>query len=143
MVRTRLRGQSVVEFGIIAILFTLIMFAIADFGLLLNDWLTISSDARLLARDAAVGMNQGFLWNEATAQAKAIPGVSADPIFTSICCDVGTPGAAVQVNTVYWIQCTPGAILCLPVDPTMLDDRYMSRGVQGSCHTWAPPTNIP
>jgi hypothetical protein len=128
MVRTRLRGQSVVEFGIIAILFTLIMFAIADFGLLLNDWLSVSSGARLLARDAAVGMDQGHLWNE--AHALAIPGVTPDPYFTApdpYCCTYGTPGSALQVRITYWIQCTPGAAACFPVtDPATLKTGYQS-----------------
>ena len=34
-----------VEFGILALLFTLIMFAIADFGMLLNGWVAVSSAA--------------------------------------------------------------------------------------------------
>ncbi len=46
--RSSQRSQAVVEFGIVAITFSLIMFAIADFGLLLNDWLSVSSGVRLL-----------------------------------------------------------------------------------------------
>jgi hypothetical protein len=144
MLRSRRRGQSIVEFGIIAILFTLIMFAIADFGLLLNDWLSVSSGARQLARDAAVGMYSCHpgnclggttpdLWNEAS-QLK-IAGVSQDS-FASYCCNVGAPGSAIQLNVTYYNQCTPGVSGCSPVntsDPTQLDRRYSSNGVQGGC----------
>src|SRR4051794_23097658 len=108
MLRARRRGQSIVEFGIIAILFTLIMFAIADFGLLLNDRLSVSSGTRQLARDAAVGMYscpQGQcpagttpdLWNEAGAL--RIPGVAQDS-FASYCCSV-SPASAVQLTVTY------------------------------------------
>ena len=55
MLRARERGQSVVEFGIVAILFTLLMFAIVDFGLLLNSWVALSSGTRQVARAATVG----------------------------------------------------------------------------------------
>jgi hypothetical protein len=51
----RQHSQSVVEFGLLALLFTLILFAIADFGMLLNGWLAVSSSAREGARRASVG----------------------------------------------------------------------------------------
>ena len=126
MLRRKQRGQSVVEFGIIAILFTLILFAIADFGLLLNTWLSASSGVRLLARDAAVGMNNGDLWNEANAL--KVTGVTADPYFTDgYCCTVGSPGSALQITVTYWIQCTPGAAACNPVtDAATLKSGYSS-----------------
>jgi len=141
MLRARRRGQSIVEFGIIAILFTLIMFAIADFGLLLNDWLTVSSGARQLARDASVGMYScqqdhclggvtPDLWNEASQL--TIAGVSQDS-FAHYCCGVGS---AIELNVTYYDQCTPGVGSCSPVntsDPTQLDKRYSSNGVQGGC----------
>jgi Flp pilus assembly protein TadG len=45
----------VVEFGLLALLFTLILFGIGDFGLLLNGWVAVSSSAREGARRASVG----------------------------------------------------------------------------------------
>jgi hypothetical protein len=149
----RQRGQSIVEFGIIAILFTLIMFAIADFGLLLNDWLAVSSGARHLARDAAVGMytcttvascpaGKGpDLANEAGKL--SMPGVSADASFTGgYCC---SPTSALQLNVTYYDQCTPNVGSCAPVsDLSKLDSRYSSNGAQGTCTAWqlAPPNNV-
>jgi hypothetical protein len=142
MLRSRRRGQSIVEFGIIAILFTLIMFAIADFGLLLNDWLSVSSGARQLARDASVGMyscQQGHclggvtpdLWNEASRL--TIAGVAQDS-FSSYCCGAGS---AVQLDITYYNQCTPGVGSCVRVDPATLDSRYSSGGTQGGCQATA------
>jgi hypothetical protein len=145
VLRSRQPGQSVVEFGIIAILFTLIMFAIADFGLLLNDWLSVSSGARLLARDVAVG---GFTCSTTTqcsnagvqrqildeASKLSVPGVSADQVFTGFCCDVGNPGSALQVQVIYWDECSPQVNGCTPLsDPTKLDWRYTSGTMQGTC----------
>jgi hypothetical protein len=147
MLRSRRRGQSIVEFGIIAILFTLIMFAIADFGLLLNDWLSVSSGARQLARDASVGMyscqpgssdplhcvSSGVtpdLWNEA-GQLR-IAGVAQDS-FASYCCSFGTHGSAIQLSVAYYNQCTPGVGSCPKVDLDFLDERYSSDGQPGRC----------
>lgn len=160
MQRSRQRGQSIVEFGIIAILFTLLMFAIADFGLLLNDWLSVSSGARQLGREAAVGRftcdpsacpggpTQADIWNEANTL--KIPGVSADPYFTNgYCCRAGTPGSALQVKVTYYDECAPGVDpVCNPVNTSDssangLDSRFFSNGTQGSCiYNPNPPANI-
>ena len=44
-----------VEFGVIAMLFFLLLFGIFDFGMLLNDWISVTSGASVGARWAAVG----------------------------------------------------------------------------------------
>src|SRR5438477_9187964 len=54
--RTRGRGQAIVEFGLVALLFALLLMGIVDFAVLLNGWLGVSSSARDIARQAAVGM---------------------------------------------------------------------------------------
>jgi hypothetical protein len=131
---------------------------VVDFGLLLNDWLSVSSAARLLARDAAVGMHtctpnqcgqsQAQLWNEAFAQ--PIPGVTKDPYFGSrYCCDVpsgapGDNGAAVQLVVTYYDQCTPQVSGCAALsDPTTLDSRFSSNGMAGTCTLWMTPPATP
>jgi Flp pilus assembly protein TadG len=55
-VRSRSRGQSVVEFGLVAVIFGLMVSGIYDFGILLNGWLGVSSSARDVARQLAVGI---------------------------------------------------------------------------------------
>jgi len=64
-VRARRRGQAIVEFGVIALLFTALMFATVDFGLLLNTWLAVSSGTRDIARSASVGKKAVTLTDEA------------------------------------------------------------------------------
>ncbi len=125
----RERGQSIVEFGIVSILFTLLMFAVVDFGLLLNGWLTVSADAQKLARDAAVGSTQAELL--ATASSYGIPGVTADAgYFSSYCCDPNTSALALTVT--YYDECTPGVAGCNPVSVmSTLDHNYGA----GTCNT--------
>ena len=54
--RGRSPSQSVVEFGLVAIMFTMMLMGMIDFGILLNGWLGVSSSARDIARQAAVGL---------------------------------------------------------------------------------------
>jgi hypothetical protein len=154
VLRRKQRGQAAIEFGIIAILFTLILFAIADFGLLLNDWLSVSSGARTLARDASLGMYSCTptqcgsasvtpdLWNEASSL--SVPGVGKDAHFTKPCCDA--PNSALVLSVTYYDECTPGTGGgCAKVDWTNttkdgLDSRYATEGHQGGCATWQSGT---
>src|SRR6266566_4316566 len=50
------RGQAIVEFGLVALLFTLLLMGIVDFAILLNGWLGVSSSARDISRQLAVGV---------------------------------------------------------------------------------------
>src|SRR5437879_4648256 len=50
------RGQAIVEFGLVALLFTLLLMGTVDFAILLNGWLGVSSSARDIARQLAVGI---------------------------------------------------------------------------------------
>jgi hypothetical protein len=139
--RSRQRSQAIVEFGIVALLFTLIAFAVVDFGLLLNNWLAVSSGARALARDAAVGMYQTDLDDQ--ARALRIPGVTADPRFAGgYCC---LPTSAIVLDVTYFDHCTPGVGLCNEVPIGQLDNRYRSHGTPGTCIPIAgpPPVSCP
>ncbi len=51
----RARGQTVLEFGLVAMLFIMLLFGIFDFGFMLNDWLSVTAGASLGARQAAIG----------------------------------------------------------------------------------------
>jgi Flp pilus assembly protein TadG len=48
------RGQSLVEFALIAPVFFILVFGIVDFGLGLRAWITVTNSAREAARYAAV-----------------------------------------------------------------------------------------
>jgi TadE-like protein len=102
-VASKQRGQAVVEFGIIALLFTLLMFAVIDVGLLLNTWLSVSSGTRELARSASVGKKAAFLSDEATKM--VIPSVRANGFAGGACCGASS---AVHVTVEYFAGCVPG-----------------------------------
>jgi len=78
-----------VEFGILALLFTLIMFAIADFGMLLNGWVAVSSAAREAGRRASMGVFVDEV-AESARQFAPIPGVppSALKVVVQYCTTV-------------------------------------------------------
>ena len=90
IVRRRQPAQAVVEFGLLALLFTLLLFAIVDFGLLLNGWVTVSSAAREGARRAAVGISTQKVVEE-TQKFAPVPGLSPDEVKVTIAyCDDGS-----------------------------------------------------
>ena len=72
-IRSRQRSQAIVEFGLIALLFTALMFATVDFGLMLNTWQAVSSGTRNIARNASVGRKDVDLTGEASKL--TMPGV--------------------------------------------------------------------
>jgi Flp pilus assembly protein TadG len=49
------RGQSLVEFALVAPVFLLILFAIVDFGMGFHSWISVTNSAREGARVGAVG----------------------------------------------------------------------------------------
>lgn len=85
--RRREPAQAVVEFGLLALLFTLLLFAIVDFGLLLNGWVTVSSAAREGARRAAVGISTSSIVHD-TQQFAPVPGLAPSEVKITIAyCD--------------------------------------------------------
>jgi hypothetical protein len=98
--RKRTLAQAVVEFGIVALLFTLLVFATIDFGLLLNTWISVSSASRELARSAAVGKQQAFLKDEASRL--NLPSVNAHG--GSVCCDANS---AIEIKVEYFNHLAP------------------------------------
>ena len=137
MLRSRQRGQSVVEFGIVAILFTLLMFAVVDFGLLLNSWVAISSGTRQVARATTVG----FLATDLTTMVSGLnlPGVSRTPYspFASYCCGSGGSDGEIVLTVQYYTGCVPGSAGCNPVSASAVDNHYW--GGTSSCITWPTP----
>src|SRR5579884_1425096 len=118
----RQRSQAVVEFGLIALLFTLMIFAIVDFGLLLNTWLAITSGSRDLARDAAVGHQNPYLQN--AAQQINVPSVSTAGGWSSMCC---TSNSALEVRVEYFDGQSPSCKadpLSCPIGRPALDSNY-------------------
>jgi TadE-like protein len=119
-VRSRQRGQSMVEFGLLALLFTLILFGIADFGMLLNGWVAVSSAARDSGRRASIGQRVEDV-STAARKFAPIPGV---------------PPAALKVVTEY---CLAGDFACAAPYATLCDT-----APQGyTCDPWSPTYPTP
>src|SRR5439155_23919008 len=53
--RHRAPGQAIVEFCLVAMLFFTLLFTIFDFGMVLSDWVSVTTAASVGARQAAVG----------------------------------------------------------------------------------------
>jgi Flp pilus assembly protein TadG len=76
-----------VEFGLVALLFVLMLFGIVDFGMLLNGWINVSTGSAAGARWAALGnymdTTSSPTVNGVYAQAKAsaiVPGLSTSGV---------------------------------------------------------------
>jgi hypothetical protein len=112
MPRSRQPGQSVAEFGIVAVLFTLLMFAVVDFGFLLNSWVAMTSASRDIARAASVGYLDADVYSMLSAV--AFPGVSRDlDTFQNYCCGSNGHNGSnhndkIQLTIAYY-PCHPGA----------------------------------
>lgn len=137
MVRARQRGQSVVEFGIVAILFTLLMFAVVDFGVLLNSWIALSSGTRQVARGATVGLFHDDLYN--VVNALALPGITrtAYQPFVKYCCGDAGENDEIVLTVQYYDHCVPGGPGCVAQPTTAVDNHYW--GGSYACLTWPTP----
>jgi len=113
-----------VEFGLIALLFVGLLFAMIDFGLLLNTWVTVSTGTREIARSASVGKPAAFL----TSQAKALAVPSVDPQYGGgWCCGSGNA----LYLTVEYFTCMPGPG-CSALLPGSVSDVYYGGACSGS-----------
>jgi hypothetical protein len=117
--RLRQRGQAVVEFGIVALLFTLLVFATIDFGLLLNTWIAVSSASREMARSASVGKQQLFLQDEASRL--NLPSLNGGSSFPTRCC---ASTSAIEIKVEYFTHtpchASPPALTDCPMSTTAL-----------------------
>lgn len=76
-------GQAIVEFGIVVVIFFLLVSGIVDFGRALNAWVVMSSAAREGAREASVGANVAEI--TAAAQSFAlVPGVDPSSVLVDV-----------------------------------------------------------
>src|SRR5437588_4204536 len=132
------RGQSVVEFGIVACLFTLLMFAIVDFGLLLNSWVALSSGTRQVARAATVGYVATDL--SSMVSGLTLPGVSRQAYtpFAEYCCGESGSRDEVVLSVAYYdgssgLACIPGASGCNPLDAHTVDKNYWGGLCASAC----------
>lgn len=135
-IRSRQRSQAIVEFGLIALLFTALMFATVDFGLMLNTWQAVSSGTRNIARNASVGRKDVDLTGEASKL--TMPGVDNG---YGTPCPPCSPTSAIWLTVEYFDQCVPGPG-CGPVQPgNKILIGYP--GSDGTCTANPPPPAPP
>jgi hypothetical protein len=109
----RRRGQAIVEFGLVALLFTLLLFGVVDLGILLNGWLGVSSSTRDVARQLAVGICPSLPGTH-------VPCVSAGGGVPNV-----PATSALPIQGVDRLAATPIAVtvkVCSPGDPTTCYD---------------------
>jgi len=97
----RHRGQALVEFGLVIMLFVLLVSGVFDFGMLLNTRLGVSSLSRELARAAASGATSQQLDTLANDPSNHIAGVTAGPFGGQYFSSDGTAAAVVATMTIY------------------------------------------
>jgi Flp pilus assembly protein TadG len=104
----RHRGQALVEFGMVIMLFVLLVSGVVDFGMLINTRLSVSSMSRVLARAAAANASSTDLDTLALQQDR-IPGVTtAPPQFAGqYYSSTGSSAAVVMTRTFYHADWSP------------------------------------
>ncbi|HEU4759479.1 MAG TPA: TadE family protein [Dehalococcoidia bacterium] len=104
------RGQSLVEFALIAPLFLVLVFAIVDFGMGFHAWITVTNSAREGARYAAVGAPKSGATSCSPLPAAGTierrvcdtaAGLTATKMTLSVTNAQGQPGGSVVVRVDY------------------------------------------
>jgi len=105
MSRRRIRqenGQTMVEFALIMPVLCLVLFGIIQFGVLYNDYISLTDATRVGARKAAVSRQTADpvgLSKEAVR--KAATDLDATKLTVNVTANVWAPGADVKVETSY------------------------------------------
>jgi TadE-like protein len=94
------RGQTMTEFAIVLPLLCMLLFGIIQFGILYNNYVTVTDAARAGARKAAVSRH-GSPSTEGCKTAKSSAGSLAVGCSVSIAGPLDRPGADVTVTVTY------------------------------------------
>ncbi len=104
-----------VEFGLIALLFCLLLFGTFDFGMLLNGWINVSTGSGAAARQAAVGQSVSNVYTYVTTQSfSPVPGVSPASLKVAVSYD----GATYCPNTATWTGWSTYGVTCSASAPS-------------------------
>lgn len=95
------RGQSLVEFAMVAPLFLLMVFGMVDFGIGFYSWITVTNAAREGARLGAVQGTQGEIVARVNASADQL---DTTKMTVTVVNAQGLPGEAVAVDVDYDFQ---------------------------------------
>jgi Flp pilus assembly protein TadG len=91
-------GQSLVEFTLVLPIFLLVLFAIIDFGMAFNAWITVTNSAREGARAGIVGKPASDIEARVRETASAL---DQDELLVTITNAEGASGESVVVNVSY------------------------------------------
>jgi hypothetical protein len=90
-------GQSLVEFALVLPIFLLVLFAIIDFGMAFNAWLTVTNSAREGGRLATVGASAA----DVETRVRHTAGSIGDDVTVTVTNAQGDPGESVVVDVSY------------------------------------------
>lgn len=91
-------GQSLVEFTLVLPIFLLVLFAIIDFGMAFNAWITVTNSAREGARVGTVGKPAGDIEQRVRDTASALEQANLTVTVTNA---EGASGESVVVDVSY------------------------------------------
>ena len=91
-------GQSLVEFTLVLPIFLLVLFAIIDFGMAFNAWITVTNSAREGARVGTVGKTAGDIEARVRDTASALEQANLTVTVTNA---EGASGESVVVDVSY------------------------------------------
>jgi Flp pilus assembly protein TadG len=92
------KGQSLVEFALVAPIFFLVLFAIVDFGMAFHAWITVTNSAREGARLGAVRASAIDIETRARDTASTLDDGNLSVTVTNA---QGDPGESVVVEVTY------------------------------------------
>ena len=96
------RGQTMVEFALVAPLLCLILFGILQFGALYNDYDTLTDATRVGARKAAVSRHEANPAGAAeTAARNSASGLDQDELDVAVTATAWEHGGSVTVEATY------------------------------------------
>lgn len=105
MSRRRLRnekGQTLVEFALVAPLLLVIVFAVVQFGVAYNHYITLTDATRVGARKAAVSRHEAYPAAAAEAAARSsASGLDPDKLAVSVTATAWEQGGSVTVESTY------------------------------------------
>ncbi len=92
------KGQSLVEFALVAPIFFLVLFAIVDFGMAFHAWITVTNSAREGARIGAVRASAAEIETRVRDTADSLDDANLSVTVTNA---EGDPGESVVVDVSY------------------------------------------
>lgn len=92
------KGQSLLEFALVAPIFFLVLFAIVDFGMAFHAWITVTNSAREGARLGAVRAPAADIENRVRETASTLDDGNLSVTVTNA---EGNPGESVVVEVTY------------------------------------------